>query len=266
VTDLLADISLGELLVRMSATSLIVIVVATAVGKLGPLGGGLVAGLPISLGPGFYFLLGTSTPDFLGQTATFSLLALSVTQLFLTAYMATARFDMPAASLVFAVCVWGAGIAVLEPLPVTPASAALLFGAITVSAYWFGRRFQAPNAGAGGQEGFRLLLVRAGIAGLLVAVVTAAAASLGPELAGMLLAFPVGYALISITIHERFGSASVIGTLHSALLGTIGLAAFCAAFAVSLETRPATGAFLIGLAASVTITALMLGAARFRAR
>ena len=82
----------------------------------------------------------------------------------------------------------------------------------------------------------------------------------------MLLAFPVGYALISVTVHEQYGAASVVGVLHSALLGTISLATFCIAFAVFLESLPATGAFLMGLAISLTITALLVAAAHLRTR
>ncbi len=93
--------------------------------------------------------------------------------------MATARFDVPIASLLFEVCVWASIIAALETLPATTASAALLFVVITVLTYLVGRRFQSPNARPKRKEGFRLLLQQAGLAGLLVAVVTASAAKLG---------------------------------------------------------------------------------------
>jgi len=258
VTELLVNTTLFELLVRMIATALIVVLVATAVGKLGPLIGGLVAGLPIGLGPGFYFLIGSSSTDFLIQTATFSLLALSATQIFLTTYIATARRDFPLVSLLIAVVVWVMAITALNRFPVTTTSAATLFVAMTVAMFLIGRRFQMPKSKNERKEGFRMLLMRACIAGLLVAMVTALAPTLGAELSGILLAFPIGYALISVTVHEQYGTASVIGVLHSALLGTISLATFCVAFAVFLQNFSAINAFFLGLTASLVSTSLMV--------
>lgn len=55
----------AKLATRMIATALIVIVVALAVGRLGPLIGGTLAGLPIVLGPGLYFLIGRSSQEFI---------------------------------------------------------------------------------------------------------------------------------------------------------------------------------------------------------
>ncbi|MBL4739656.1 MAG: hypothetical protein JKY12_01600 [Sneathiella sp.] len=258
MTELLANTSMFELLVRMIATALIVVLVATAVGKLGPLIGGLVAGLPIGLGPGFYFLIGSSSTDFLVQTATFSLLTLSATQIFLTTYIVTARRDFPIASLLTAVVVWVIAITVLNGFPVTTISAAALFVVMTVATYLIGQRFQMPKSKNERKEGFRMLLLRACIAGLLVALVTTSAQALGAELSGILLAFPIGYALISVTVHEQYGTASVIGVLHSALLGTISLATFCVAFAVFLQNFSAISAFFFGLTASLSITSLMV--------
>lgn len=89
--ELASDISLTQLIVRIITTALIIIVVASAVGKPSPIAGGLIAGLPIGFGQGFYFLLDNASSHFLIQTATFSLFSLSATQIFLTTYIATAR-------------------------------------------------------------------------------------------------------------------------------------------------------------------------------
>ena len=143
--ELLADISLTQLLVRMITTALIIIIVATAVGKLGPIGGGLIAGLPIGFGPGFYFLLNNASTDFLIQTATFSLLALSATQIFLTTYIATAKQGIPLVSLSAAVFVWVIAIAILKQFPVTIIFAATLFIGVTFLSYLLGRQFKMPK-------------------------------------------------------------------------------------------------------------------------
>lgn len=233
-------------------------VVATAVGKLGPIGGGLIAGLPIGLGPGFYFLINGASADFLVQAATFSLLALSATQIFLSTYIVTAKRDFPSFSLLTAAFVWVAVITALNQFTATILFAAALFIGVTIVTYLIAQQFQMPKLKVKRREGFRLLLLRACVAGLLVAVVTTVAPSLGAAWSGILLAFPIGYAFISISVHEQYGAATVIGVLHSALLGTIGLAAFCIAFTLSLQNSPQITALLFGLTASLATTSLMM--------
>jgi len=262
MSDLAAQLPFVELLARAGATALIVVAVATAVGKLGPVAGGLVAGLPIGLGPGFYFLLGTGTSEFLIQTATHSLLALSATQVFLTSCMATATRCRPIASLLLAVCVWWGAIWALGMLSATIETAAVLFLAVTAAARRVGRGLQIPGAAAERREGLPMLLVRAVAGGVLVASVTVFAPRLGAEMSGTLLAFPIGYALISLTIGEQFGAAAASAVVYSALLGTISLATFCVAFAVGLHGSSPINAFLLGLAASVGATAVMMRVVR----
>ncbi len=266
MTELFTNISVVVLLTRMVTTALIVIFVASAVGKLGPIGGGLIAGLPIGFGPGFYFLLDGSSTDFLIQTATFSLLSLSATQFFLTTYIATAKLDFPIASLAIAALIWVVAIAVLAQFPVATLSSATLFIGATVLTYQIGRRFKIPKTEIKRREGIWVLICRAALAGLIVAVVTILAPKLGAELAGVLLAFPIGYAFISMTVHQQYGSANVIDVLHSALLGTIGLAFFCGTFAFALHTFSQTGAFLLGLTASLAATSLMMVRSQSRLR
>lgn len=95
-----------DVLIRIITTAAIVIIVTTSVGTFGPVVGGLLAGLPIALGPGFYFLLDTVSVKFLAQTATFSLLALSATQAFLLTYIMTARYGLQILSLVTSIAIW----------------------------------------------------------------------------------------------------------------------------------------------------------------
>src|SRR5690606_18972202 len=92
----LLDLPVVPLLIRMAATAFVVIGVAVAVGRLGPIVGGALAGLPIVLGPGFLFLAMQAPPDFAASAAAYSLLSLCATQLFLLAYIVAARRAGPA--------------------------------------------------------------------------------------------------------------------------------------------------------------------------
>ncbi len=258
MTEVLAQLPLAELLIRMVATAAIVVAVATAVGRLGPVAGGLVAGLPIGLGPGFYFLIGSGSVEFLQQTAIHSLLALSATQVFLTSYMATARRGRPLVALALAVGIWWTANWALQLVPATAPAATLSFFVITALARMVGWRLLVPDPGVVRRERFLMLLARAFAGGLLVAAVTVFSARLGASLSGILLAFPIGYALISLTIHEQFGAPTVIGVVYSALFGTISLATFCVAFIASLHIFPPLIAIVFSLLASFGATSGMM--------
>ena len=107
-----------------------------------------------------------------------------------------------------------------------------------------------------------MLLLRGGLAGLLVALVTAGAGRLGAEWSGLLLGFPIGFTAISVTLHERLGRDAVIATLHSALLGTASLVGFCATLALTLPRLAPHLALLAALTVSFGVTIGLLLRAR----
>jgi len=250
-----------DVLLRIMTTAAIVIIVTSSVGIFGSVIGGLLAGLPIVLGPGFYFLINTVSVEFLSQTATFSLLALSATQAFLLTYITTARYGFQITSLVTSIAVWVLFLSGLKQLPITILFASLLFACMTCGTYLIGCRLVISKSQVRKKEGFWMLVFRACMGGVIVAIVTITAPFLGGEYTGMILAFPMFYALLSITIHKQYGAATVINVLHSALLGTIGLAIFCITLTVCLQSFTAITAFFIGLVASLVATScMMLGA------
>lgn len=254
-----ADIPVELLLTRMVATAIIVIGVALVVGRLGPVIGGVLAGLPIVFGPGFYFLVSQASPTFVLDAASASLLTLCATQIFLLAFVAIAQRATPLGSLMVAVSAWLVAASLLAQLPPRPVLGLTLFLAVTFLARKWGSGFIEKTAKPRARENFGLLLMRGLIAGVLVAIATVGASRLGPVGSGMLLAFPIGYSVISITLHEQFGAATAAGTLYSAILGTISLAAFCATLAFTVAYVPPFGALAGALAMSVIVTLGLVG-------
>lgn len=248
----LADAAILQLLIRMAATAFVVIAVAMAVGRLGPLIGGALVGLPIILGPGFYFLMLQASGAFVADAATYGLLAMCATQVFLLSYSGSL------VSLAAAVSGWIGAVAKFRLLPPHPALAVGLFAVVTLIARLAARRFVKPVPSVGRADRFGVLLLRGVLAGLLVAVVTMAAAWLGPDGSGLLLGFPVGYSIIATTVHDRYGAAMAAATLHSGLLGTVSLAGFCAALAFTVPILLAPWPFLLGLAVSVAFTTTLV--------
>lgn len=260
-------IPLEILCIRMLTTAFVVIAVSWSVGVFGPLIGGALAGLPIVLGPGFYFLSREAPAPFVADTAAYALLSLCATQLFITFYIATAKRDRPFISLFYALAAWTLAAFLLRFIPAQPWAGVVLFIGTTVICLRFGARFVAsPVARINGKASAGLLIARGVLAGGLVAAVTTSSQWLGPAYAGLLMAFPIGYTVMAVTIHQIFGAASVIAMLHSALLGTASLASFCATLALTFPHWSRVQALGSALLVSSVITTFLVVWQRYARR
>lgn len=257
------SLAVAAFLVRVLATAGIVLGVTALVSRLGPRIGGVVAGLPIVVGPGLFFLALDETPAYVAQAATFTLVSLSATQSFVLGFALSARRCSAGASLLWAFGAWAATAFALAPVVLDAWGAFALFVAAAVFVRLVigrlgVREFRRPRSG-----GMASLLLRAGLAGLLVGATTLASARLGPHLSGILLAYPIGMTVIAWTIHQREGPETLIGVLRAVSLGTISIASFGFVTAIAIEPFGAPLALSAALAASLAVTAAFLGAARF---
>lgn len=251
---MLGEIAAGALAIRMIATAVVVIGVALAVARFGPAVGGRLAGLPIVLGPGFFFLIRQEDARFVATAASFAILSLVATQLFLLVHVAVSGRAAPLAALLAAVGAWAGAALVLRWFPAAPLAAIALFTLATLGARRLGRGFLRPVRRIARTENTGLLVMRGLLAGLLVAVVTTLAGRLGATAAGLLMAFPVGYTVLSVTIHEQMGAGIAAATLYSAMLGTASLAGFCGTLALLAPLTGGWPAFAAALAVSLAIT------------
>lgn len=249
-------------LVRVLATAGVVLGVTAVVARLGPKIGGVVAGLPIVVGPGLFFLALDETPAYVAEAAVFTLVSLSATQSFGLGFALAARRRSSLVSLLIAFAAWAATAFALLFVTLDAWSAFALFVAAAIASRVAigrlgSREFARPRGG-----GLASLLLRAALAGLLVGSTTLASARLGPHLAGILLAYPVGLTVIAYTIHQRQGPETLIGTLRAASLGMISIAAFGFVTAIAIEPLGAAAALPAALLASLAVTFGLLLATR----
>ena len=254
----------AALVIRMVGTALVVIGVSWAVGAFGPLVGGALAGLPMVMGPAFFFLAQSASPEFVSLTATYTLLSLSATQAFVLCYLMSSRRYRPLACLGLAFWAWSAAAIVCRWLPASLWLGTVLFLCVTAGAIRVSRSLVETGAAIKGQANWPTLLLRGALAGVMVASITTASGWLGASSAGILLAFPIGYTVIATTIHEKLGAASVIATLHAALMGGCSLAAFCLSLAILVMRLPPMMALLLATAASMGTTLALVLRARWR--
>lgn len=244
--------------VRVLTTGAVVILISWSVGALGPVIGGALAGLPMVMGPGFFFLMSNAPEQFVATAATFALLSLCATQSFLLSYMAAARYFRPLTSLLAGLAAWCLTAMLCYRMPSSIGLGLGMFTLFTTAAIHFSRPWCSNAKKVQARTAWWNLLLRGLLAGILVAIVTLTARRLGASLAGMLMSFPIGYTVISLTIHEHFGKTSVITTLHSALLGSISLAMFCTVIAATALYLPPLWSLASATLAALAVTCGLL--------
>lgn len=162
------------LLIRMLSTALVVIGVSWSVGAFGPLVGGALAGLPMVMGPAFFFLAQSAPPAFVSHAATYTLISLAATQAFVLCYLVLSLKHRPLACLGLALCAWSATAVACRWLPASPWLGAALFACVTAGAIRASRPLVNAAAAIKGKAGWPTLLLRGALAGAMVASITMA--------------------------------------------------------------------------------------------
>lgn len=247
----------GAFLARMAGTAFIVVAISWIAARLGPTVGGIVVGLPIVLAPGLGFMLFDQAPAFVAEASAGALFSLCATQIFLLAFVAISRSMGPFLCVVGASAAWLVLAVPLSVLQHNPLIGAALFLAVTVLARRIGRVWVSGQMAQATGTNLGLLVLRGLLAGLLVGAVTLGATALGPAFSGALMAFPIGFTVIAISLHLDHGGRFAGQTAYAGLTGLISLASFCLCLALLLVRLPTVAAFALALAASLLATLLL---------
>lgn len=246
---------------RMGATALIVVGVSWVAARLGPVIGGVVVGLPIVLAPGLGFMLFDHSSGFVAEAAAGALFSLAATQVFLLCYVALSRDAGPFLSVAGGTLVWAVIALPLSILPHHPVAGLALFAAVTLGARRIGRIWVSAQVAKAAGTNWILLILRGLLAGLLVGAVTLGASTLGPAFSGALMAFPIGFTVIAVSLHLDHGGAFAGQTAYAGLTGLSSLASFCFVLSVLLVPLGAGMAFALALAASIAVMLALTGLA-----
>jgi hypothetical protein len=234
-----------------------VIGISLAVERLGPLVGGALVGLPIVVGPGFFFLIRDHPLGFSANAAASSLISLCATQAFLLVFCGTAARLSPSITIFVATGAWFGMAMAMSNMPPNPFLGLALFALAVFLARRYSRRFVTSVSRPPKPGGIPLLIVRGVAAGLLVAIATALANSVGPGWSGFIVTYPIGFTVISLTLHQRVGPSTAIATMYAAMLGVSSLAAFSFTLSWTIERFGPTFAFAAALVACLVVTSLL---------
>lgn len=257
---------LSVLLAKLIATALVVVGVSISVGKLGPRLGGILAGTPIVLGPGYFFMLQERSTEFIEVAALSTLHALVATLLFSICFVASAHRMGVLASLGLATLCWIPAALLFTMMPGGVWVAVLVYAGVLLLAEGIKRMLRLNQPAVVATSGWFDLLLRGLVAGVLVSVATTLAARSGPLLSGMLVGFPVGLFTIGWTLHQRYGAEVARATVGAAQQGMLSLVAFAVVTATLVGTTPPMVTFLLSLAASISVSALLFLRSQWRVR
>ncbi|MDF1584828.1 hypothetical protein [Marinimicrococcus flavescens] len=249
-------------LARTAATAAVVVAVALIVARAGPRIGGIAVGLPIVLAPGFLFLGLEQPPGFIAEAAIAVLYTLAASLAFTAAYLLAAARLGAVASLAVAALAWLAAGLALTQAPRALPPALLAYGLALAGALLLGRKLRLSAAVAASRPGKAALALRGLAAGLLVALATTLGAQWGPAASGLLIGYPIGLSIVSLTLHQLHGAPVARATVAAAQPGMMSLAAFALAMAGTVEALGPATAWPLALLASLAASSLMLVLAR----
>ncbi|MDR0356587.1 MAG: hypothetical protein LBJ64_12760 [Deltaproteobacteria bacterium] len=217
--------------------------------------GGWVVGLPLTSGPVAAFLAIQYGPEFASLSANGSLVGTAAQAWFSLGYAYLARHGCAAAFLGGTAAYAGTAF-LFQAVPMSNlACFGLGLASLTVVIKLIPRRRleASPVAMPWWDLPARMLTVT-----VIVLAVTAAASSVGAQIAGLLATFPVFGSTMAIFAHRLKGPEMAAQILRGMALGLYGFAGFFFILSLTLTRIGTVPAFLAAIASALIIQAVML--------
>jgi hypothetical protein len=250
--------TLLTLLIKVAITAATVVAASVAAERSGPVIGGVIVALPVSAGPGYVFLAQQASDAFIARSALYSLAMTAATALYLAVYVRIAPYLGTLASVAVSLLPWVVIAALLQRIELTWWSAVILNLAAFAFGLWLTRDSATVEAPPRRIAGLRDLLLRAVLAGSLVATVVTVSELIGPRLTGSAVTFPVVLTTLGLIMHHRYGGHAASRALRGALLAMPGFSACVLTLHLLAEPLGAPYALAAALAVSLAASALML--------
>jgi hypothetical protein len=250
--------SLAPLLVKVLITAATVVAASVAAERAGPVVGGIIVALPVSAGPGYVFLARQASDAFIAHSAVYSLAITAATALYLAVYVRAAPRLGALASVAVALLPWFALATLLLRIELTWELALGLNLVAFPVAIWLTRDSAAGEVLPPRVASLRDLLLRALLAGSLVATVVTVSDLIGPRLTGSTMTFPVVLTTLGLIMHHRYGGRAAARALRGALLAMPGFSACVLALHLLAEPLGAVAALVAALGVSLAASILLL--------
>lgn len=247
------------ILSKLVLPPLLILLASLAGRKWGDAIGGWLVGLPLTSGPVAAFLAIQYGPEFAALATDGSLAGTAAQACFSLGYALLAQRGWRTALIAGSLAYAGAGL-LIQSLPLAHWSLfALALATLTLSAKLIPHRATVRSSLT---PPWWDLPARMMMATMLVVTLTAAAADVGPRVAGVLASFPVFGAILAVFAHRMQGPAKAAQVLRGMVLALYGFAAFFFVLGLLLEKAGVLPAFLAATTSTLLIQALALKAVR----
>jgi hypothetical protein len=210
------------LALRMVVTVAFVITASIITERAGPVIGGLIVALPISVGPSYVFLALDHDAAFIADSALASLPVNAATTFLALTYVVLAQRQNMFVSLTAAVIVWLGFAAALRLVDWS------LTGGILADIVAFAiclplvQRYRAVKMPLLTRRWYDIPL-RAILVATLVTIVVGLSSSVGPRVSGTIAPFPVVLTSLMLILHPRIGGPPTAAVIANSVWGLIGL-------------------------------------------
>lgn len=243
-------------LLKIALPPILVAAMSLAARLWGPTIGGLLLGLPWMTGPVLYFLALDKGTAFAVEACIGIELGVVCICAFVLAYGIASAFArwpicLAAAAGAFAATAWATyGVDLALAMAAAAAATSLLIAYLLLPR----PAMSALPAALPWWD----IPARALAALALVTVIVLSADLLGPQLSGVVSTYPAMVTVIGAFTHQRWGAAALRHMLRALMLSLLAFVAFFLVVGVTLPTVGLVAAFVLGTAAALPISALLL--------
>ncbi len=206
---------------KMAIGASVVIAATVAAERAGPLIGALIATLPVSAGPSYFFLAFEQNAQFFSQSALGSLLLNASTAVYATTYVLLSQRQPFIVCVPAAMIAWLGSFFLFTYFVKTGTGAALLNIIVFATCFVLVRRYRDV-----GMPKIKLrwydFAFRAGLVGTLIGVILLLNTVLGPIVTGALAAFPIVFTSMMLILHHRYGGPACAAVMANGITGLIG--------------------------------------------
>jgi hypothetical protein len=240
----------GPLFLKMAIVALFVVAATAVAERSSALIGGLIASLPVAIGPVYVLLAMTEDGQYISEAALASMNGIAAVAVMVIVYAHIASRHPTVPSVLLALLVWliaAGGLMLLGNGLVAGVLANLVVFALASLLL----RAKGDVTLTRGRADLSAMILRGAAVAALVGAVEAAAAVAGPKTTGIFAAFPVVFVAMMVILQKRHGGKASAAVLVHALPGLAGIAVAFLVVHLAVDPLGKAGALLLGLAVSV---------------
>jgi len=235
---------------KMAIAASVVIGATIAAERAGPLIGALIATLPVSAGPSYFFLAFEQNAAFFSQSALGSLLLNASTAIYATTYVLLSQRHSFIVCVPSAILLWLGSFVLFSTFIRDGNVAAVLNILVFGTCFYLVRHYRNVRMPKIKLRWYDFAF-RAGLVGTLVGIILLLNSVMGPIVTGALAAFPIVFTSMMLILHQRYGGPACAAVMANGITGLIGFGIAAYVLHMSVQQIGVPAALAIALCITV---------------